>query len=113
MSTTDPTPNGFPAQDAVTKVYDELDYQRACQAYLWALPFVSVGGSIEGMQRDHGITMQNVPIYEQGATPKQIIFTANSQSIYSFGYVDLQDGPVVFEVPPGGLGEFDRSLTNA
>ncbi len=56
MSTTDQTPNGFPSQDAVTKVYDELDYQRACQAYLWALPFVSVCGSIEGMQRDHGTT---------------------------------------------------------
>jgi hypothetical protein len=73
------------------------------------MPLVAVSGSIEGMQRDHGTTMQNIPIYEGGATPKQIILTANSQSIYSFGYLDLSKGPVVFDVPPGGLGGFDNA----
>ena len=74
------TPEGFPAKDAQA-VYNEIDFQRACQAYLWAMPLVSVSGSIEGMQRDHGTTMQNIPIYEDGATPKQVILTAKSQSI--------------------------------
>ena len=53
--------------------------------------------------------MQNIPIYEDGATPKQVILTANSQSIYSFGYLDLSKGPVVFDVPPGGLGGFNNA----
>ncbi len=102
------TPEGFPAREAQA-VYDELDFQRATQAYLWAMPLVSVSGSIEGMQRDHGTTMQNIPIYEDGATPKQVILTANSQSIYSFGYLDLSKGPVAFDVPPGGLGGFNNA----
>jgi len=30
--------NGFPSEATVKKLYDDLDFQRACQAYLWALP---------------------------------------------------------------------------
>jgi hypothetical protein len=33
--------NGYPTNDTVTKLYDELDFQRATQAYIWAIPFVS------------------------------------------------------------------------
>lgn len=31
---------GVPTQETVTKLYDEMDFQRACQLYLWALPAV-------------------------------------------------------------------------
>ena len=31
---------GVPTKETVTKLYDEMDYQRACQLYLWALPIV-------------------------------------------------------------------------
>jgi hypothetical protein len=34
--------NGFPTDETVTKLYDALDYQRACQAYIWALPYVAM-----------------------------------------------------------------------
>ena len=33
--------NGFPTDTTVQKLYDERDFQRACQASLWALPAVS------------------------------------------------------------------------
>src|SRR4029453_12394518 len=33
--------NGYPTRDTVEKLYDERDFQRACQAYLWAIPAVS------------------------------------------------------------------------
>src|SRR5207253_3731837 len=33
--------NGFPTHATVDKLYDEIDFQRACQVYLWALPIVS------------------------------------------------------------------------
>ena len=32
--------NGYPSQSAAKALYDELDFQRASQAYLWALPAV-------------------------------------------------------------------------
>ena len=31
---------GFPSKKAVDKLYDELDFQRACQAYIWGLPII-------------------------------------------------------------------------
>ncbi len=34
---------GYPTEATVEKLYDELDFQRAVQAYLWALPMASYG----------------------------------------------------------------------
>ena len=33
--------NGYPTDATVQKLYDERDFQRACQAYLWSLPAVA------------------------------------------------------------------------
>src|SRR6187549_766674 len=33
--------NGYPTKETVQKLYDERDFQRACQLYLWSLPAVS------------------------------------------------------------------------
>jgi hypothetical protein len=32
---------GVPTSETVEKLYDEVDFQRACQLYLWALPAVN------------------------------------------------------------------------
>src|SRR6201995_1559905 len=34
---------GFPDQNAIDRLYEARDFQRACQAYLWALPIVAYG----------------------------------------------------------------------
>ena len=33
--------NGYPTDATIEKLYDERDFQRACQAYLWSVPAVS------------------------------------------------------------------------
>jgi hypothetical protein len=33
---------GFPTEETTRKLFDEMDYQRAVQAYLWAYPVVSL-----------------------------------------------------------------------
>ena len=30
--------NGYPTEETVRKLYDERDFQRAVQAYIWAMP---------------------------------------------------------------------------
>jgi hypothetical protein len=35
--------SGYPTKKTVQELYDELDFQRAVQAYLWALPMASYG----------------------------------------------------------------------
>src|SRR5262249_13311085 len=34
--------SGYPSQETVAKLYDEMDFQRACQAYLWGIPAVGM-----------------------------------------------------------------------
>ena len=38
--------NGYPTDATVKKLFDEMDFQRAVQAYLWAIPFAAVTGLI-------------------------------------------------------------------
>jgi hypothetical protein len=33
---------GYPTDETIKKLYDELDFQRAVQAYIWAIPIVSM-----------------------------------------------------------------------
>jgi len=34
--------NGYPTSETAKKIYDDIDFQRACQAYLWALPLMAM-----------------------------------------------------------------------
>ena len=38
--------NGYPSNESVEKLYDKIDFQRACQAYIWGWPFVQLVGRI-------------------------------------------------------------------
>ena len=39
--------SGYPTDQTVQHLYDELDFQRAVQAYLWAMPMASYGAMAE------------------------------------------------------------------
>ncbi|MDX2443138.1 MAG: hypothetical protein QNK30_05010, partial [Bacteroidales bacterium] len=47
-------PGGYPTEETVQKVYDELDLQKATQLYLSMYPALSMKGMIEGVVRDYG-----------------------------------------------------------
>jgi hypothetical protein len=94
---------GVPTQETVAKLYDEIDFQRACQLYLWALPAVDavearlysafVSGSRDG----------DVVIWE-GYRSVSGLLTANVTTPYVGGGVDLSlAGPMVLDVPAGLL----------
>jgi len=46
--------NGHPTDATVEKLYDERDFQRACQAYLWSLPAVSFTAWQRGITKGLG-----------------------------------------------------------
>jgi hypothetical protein len=33
--------NGYPTKETQKKLFDEMDFQRATQAYIWGIPIVS------------------------------------------------------------------------
>jgi hypothetical protein len=48
------TINGFPTAEAAQKIFDESDFQRATQCYLWALPAVGFQVAVPHCQhREH------------------------------------------------------------
>jgi hypothetical protein len=95
--------NGFPDKASTEKLYDNLDFQRAVQSYLFAIPAVSQIANREAF-RAFGPHNTVVPIFEQLQDARSIILTANDNTVYSWTWIDLNNGPTVLEVPPKVLG---------
>jgi hypothetical protein len=95
--------DGFPDDATATKVYDNLDFQRAVQAYLTALPAVSIGAFLKGFS-EFGPVNQTVLISEQLLDARSLFLTANTTIPYTLVYLSTKDGPLVVEVPPEVLG---------
>ncbi|WP_158614483.1 MULTISPECIES: DUF1254 domain-containing protein [Mesorhizobium] len=95
---------GFPTEETTRKVFDEIDYQRAVQAYLWAYPAVSFESIRVGTKRDLGTDLNDMVIADNFADPKGLWLTANDTTIYALTNVDLgKSGPVVVDIPPGAI----------
>jgi hypothetical protein len=94
--------NGYPTDATIDRLYDERDFQRACQAYLWSLPAVSFRSWQKGITEQLGARNgQVVAILSYEA--RRGILTANATTPYYLGFVDLSAGPLVVEMPPSGV----------
>ena len=94
---------GVPTPQTVTKLYDEMDFQRACQLYLWALPAVNVAQAIRQIEFAAG-SHDGDAVIEEGYRNLSALLTPNVTTPYVAGGMDLsQVGPVVVDVPAGFL----------
>jgi hypothetical protein len=98
--------DGFPDKASAEKLFDNLDFQRAVQAYLLALPPVNQAANRNAI-RELGPVNRTVPIFEQLVDSRSIFLTANDNTVYSWTWLDLSKGPLVVEVPPKVLGLVD------
>ena len=90
---------GFPTDETVEELYDEMDFQRACQAYLWGLPMVEMA-EWQKAQKDVFKAGPNDFVTYQTATEKLGILTANATTPYMMNFPNLKEtGPMVFEIP--------------
>ena len=99
--------SGYPTATSVTKLYDELDFQRAVQAFIWATPAVSLEALRIGNDRDWGSGFGQVAFVDGYTGPEVEGLTANATTIYAASFVDLRAGAVVIESPPGAYGVID------
>lgn len=95
--------DGFPDDASVEKLYDNLDFQRAVQAYLLALPPVSMVGLRDGLTK-FGPANVTIPTFETLMDSRSIFLTANANTPYTWMWINLHNGPLVAEIPPGVLG---------
>lgn len=100
----------YPDASDSAALYDELDYQRAVQAYIWATPLLVSAGLKRGLVAA-GVTPDtpSLLIFNRRLTPKQVIMTASAEVVYAFTILDLsQTGPIVVEIPKHcSAGSFD------
>ncbi|TQF74834.1 DUF1254 domain-containing protein [Rhodococcus spelaei] len=100
----------LPRRADLPTIFDELDHQLACQAYLWSLPLVSYA-QWQAQHRDvFGATDYDLVHYVTYQDRLGLI-TANATTPYILNFIDLsQTGPLVVELPPGptagGLSDF-------
>lgn len=95
--------SGYPTDETVQKLYDEIDFQRGCQAYLWGIPAVGLNEwrkAHYGVFGAHNGEMVSYLDFEE----KLGILTPNYTTPYICTFIDLQhSGPFVIEIPPGAM----------
>ena len=103
--------DGLPDTATVQKVYDNLDFGRGVEAFLSGMPAASIyaiceGLSQAGMKRNGGIG-----ITENLMDARTLMLTPQTTTPYVFMCLDLKDGPMVVDVPPGVLGPVDDAFS--
>jgi len=100
----------YPTDDTVKMLYDERDFQRATQAYIWALPIVGMANWQKAHETTFGAKSGDVIIYNDFVS-KRGILTANATTPYVVSFFDLaKTGPVVVEMPEGGVAGFVNDM---
>lgn len=94
---------GVPDPASTNTLLDNLDFQRAVQAYLLGLPPVNQVANRQAVL-SLGAANRTVPIWEQMVDSRTVELTANNNTPYTWFWLDLRQGPLVLEVPPKVLG---------
>jgi hypothetical protein len=93
--------HGVPTQATVKTIYDQMDFERACQLYLWSFPIVAFEQLRAVLEGTAGAGPNDVAIYK-GYGNLLVFFTPNATTPYTLGYLDLaKTGSVVMDVPAG------------
>lgn len=100
-----PFAEGRPTPETATTLAQELAFQKATQAYLWAMPLINTLGMKFGSEAAFGAGYNVLPIWKQRLDPKTLVTTPNSDVLYAMGYVDMTEtGPIVLDAPPNLQG---------
>jgi hypothetical protein len=98
--------DGTPSAETVAKIYDNLDFTHAFEAFENTFQGVSLQAARKGLL-SIGVKDNEIIVYSKLMDAKSLYLTANADTVYFFGFVDLTKGPMVFESPPDALGTFD------
>jgi len=98
--------DGAPSSDTIQKVLDNLDYVRALSVYMDAHQGASVAAILKGF-REVGAKDNDIIIFSELMDSQSLFLTANADTVYYVGTINLRNGPMVFESPPDALGVID------
>ncbi len=98
--------DGAPSKETVQKVYDNLDLMHGIEAFLNAYQGASTYAMREGIIAQ-GAEDNTLVVFSDMMDAKSLFLTANADTVYFIGFIDLSKGPMVLEVPPNVLGTLD------
>jgi hypothetical protein len=88
---------GYPTHETVDKLYDEMDFQRATQAYLWAIPLIGFAQWQAEHENVFGAKDGDV-VYYVSYRDKLGLLTSNATTPYIVGFLNLsRTGPLVID----------------
>lgn len=94
---------GVPSEHSAQVLFDSMDFQRACQAYLWALPAVGFEYILREQRNELGAKNGDVVIYK-GHRDVSRFLTPNVTTPYIIGFMELAEaGPMILKVPSGAI----------
>jgi hypothetical protein len=92
--------------DASERLFDEMDYQRAAQAYIWSTPLVSMTTWRDRQGRSYGVTDDTDFVILESLREQRGIVTGNLAAPYIVNFFNLKTGPLQITYPAGGtVGE--------
>ena len=98
--------DGVPDAQTAQKVYDNLDFQRAVQAYLNSIQIASMSAMRKGIL-EFGPANTTALLFENLMDSKALFLTPNTVSVYMTAWLEMTDEPYVIETPPNVLGFID------
>ena len=98
--------DGYPSKETAEKLRDELDYLHGVEAFMNSIQGVSLFALRKGLG-DVGIKDGEFFYTTKMLDSNSLLLTANADTVYFWGNLDLSDGPLVVETPPMVLGIFD------
>jgi len=98
--------DGMPSQTTLDKIYDNLDLTHAFEAFVNTMQGVNAAAARKGLL-DIGVKDNEVLVFSELMDAKSLFLTANADTVYFVGFIDLTKGPMVFETPPKALGTLD------
>ena len=99
-------PGGYPTAETAQKLADEMLYVNAVAAYTNTIQGASLWALRKGFA-EIGVQDNEFIVSPEMMDGRALFLTANMDTYYFWGNVNLSDGPLVVETPPGVLGIMD------
>ena len=99
--------DGAPDPATVQLAYDQLDFGRGVDAFLRGMSATSVYAVCRGLAEAGIEANRGIGISEDLLDARSLFLTPNTTTVYVLACLNLNDGPVVLQVPPRVLGPVD------
>ena len=93
--------DGAPSAATAEMLYDHLDFLHGVEAFIGAFP----GASVAALRRGFlsiGVEDNSLLLFSELMDSASLFLTANCDTVYFVGFIDLTGGPMVLDVPPLG-----------